>query len=61
MDCSLPDSTVHGIIPARIQNKLSFLSPGDLPDPGFKLVSPACLLHSQADSLPLGNLGSPNK
>ena len=30
--------------------------PGDLPDPGIKLSSPAW----QADSLPLNHLGSPN-
>ena len=34
---------------------LPFLSPGDLPDPGIKLTSPAL----QADSLPLSHLGSP--
>ena len=34
---------------------LPFPSPGDLPDPGINL----CLLHWQADSLPLNHLGSP--
>jgi len=33
----------------------SFLSPGDLPDPGIELRSPAL----QADSLPLSHQGSP--
>ena len=33
---------------------LPFLSPGDLPDPGIKLASPAW----QADSLPLSHQGS---
>ena len=33
---------------------LPFASPGDLPDPGIKLRSPAL----QADSLPLSHLGS---
>jgi len=32
-----------------------FPSPGDLPDPGIKPMSPAC----QADSLPLSHQGSP--
>ena len=31
---------------------LSFPSPGDLPDPGIDL----CLLHRQANSLPLSHL-----
>ena len=34
---------------------LAFLSPGDLPDPGIKSVSPAF----QVDSLPLGHQRSP--
>ena len=44
MDCSLPGSFVHGILQARI---LEYPSPGDLPDPGMELGSPAL----QADSL----------
>ena len=41
VDCSPPESSVHGILQARI---LSFPSPGDLPNPGIKptsLMSPA--------------------
>ena len=34
---------------------LPFPSPGDLPDPGIKLMSPAL----QADSVPLSHVGSP--
>ena len=34
---------------------LPFPSPGDLPDPGIKPMSPS----GQADSLPLSHLGSP--
>ena len=37
---------------------LSFPTPGDLPDTGIKPRS-LCLLHWQADSLPLSHLGSP--
>ena len=37
-------------------SELPFPAPGDLPDPGTKLM---CLLHWQADSLPLCHLGSP--
>ena len=36
---------------------LPFHPPGDLPKPGIKPVS-LCLLHWQADSLPLSHLGS---
>ena len=39
MDCSPSGSSVHGILPARILEWVSFPSPGDLPDPGIKLVS----------------------
>ena len=48
MDCSLPGSSVHGILQARILSRLSFPSPGDLPDPGIEPRSPAL----QADFLP---------
>ena len=37
------------------RSELPFPSPGDLPDPGIKPMSPAL----QADSLPLSHLGSP--
>ena len=43
MDCSLPGSTVCGILQARILERVAIPSPGDLLDPG----SPAL----QADSL----------
>ena len=36
---------------------LPFPSPGDLPDPGIELGSPAL----QVDSLPLSHLGSPGE
>ena len=39
-------------------NGVSFPSPGDLPDPGIKPVSPAAPAL-QADSLLLSNRGSP--
>ena len=35
MDCNPPGSSVHGILPRRILEWLSFPSPGDLPDPGI--------------------------
>ena len=42
MDCSLPNSSVHGILQARILEWLPFPSPGYLPNPGIAPLSPAC-------------------
>ena len=53
MDCSLPGSSVNGISQARILEWVAFPSPGDLPDPGIELVSPAL----QVDSSLLSYLG----
>ena len=50
MDCSLPGSPVCGISQVRILEWVAISFPGDLPDPGIKLVSPAW----QVDSLPMG-------
>ena len=41
MDCSPPDSSVPGILQARILEWVSYSPPGDLPDPGIKPASPA--------------------
>ena len=41
LDCSLPGSSVHGILQARLLKQVAFLSPGDLPDPGIEPESPA--------------------
>ena len=41
MDCSPLGSSVHGILQARILESQLFFSPGDLPDPGIELRSPA--------------------
>ena len=46
VDYSLPGSSVHGILQARILEWVAISSPGDIPD-------------SQADSLPLSHQGSP--
>ena len=56
MDCSPPGSSVHGIFQARILHGLPFSTPGDLPNPGIKPMSPTSL--ALADSLPLNHLGS---
>ena len=55
MDCSLPDSSVHGTLQARILEWVAFPSPGDLPDPGTETGSPAL----QVDSLPADLPGKP--
>ena len=47
VDCSLPGSSVHGTLEARILEWIAMPSSGDLPDPGIEPGSPA----SQADSL----------
>ena len=41
MDCSLPGSSVHGFSRKGYWSGLPFPSPGDFPDPGVKLLSPA--------------------
>ena len=38
-DCSLPDSSLHGISQARILEWVAIFFSGDLPDPGIELVS----------------------
>jgi len=61
MDCSPPGSSVHGIPQARILEWLChFLRQGIFPTQGSnpRLL---CLLHWQADSLPLAHLKSPLK
>ena len=39
MDCSLPGSSVHGILQARKLEWVAIPSPGDLPSPGIEPVS----------------------
>ena len=54
--CNPMDYTVHGILQAKILEWVDFLfSPGDLPNPGIELRSPAL----QAGSLPVEPPGKP--
>ena len=57
LDCNPPGSSVHGILQARILERLAFPSPGDLSYPGLEptsLASPAL----QPDSVLLSHRGS---
>ena len=51
MDCSLPGSSVHGILQARIWSGCHALLQGIVPTQGGNPCL-LCLLHWQADSLP---------
>ena len=55
MDCSLPGSSDHGILQARILGWVGIPSAGDLPDTGMEPGSPA----TQVDSSPLSDQGLP--
>ena len=59
VDCSPPDSSVHGILQARTLGVgCHALLQGIFPDPGIELESPVAPAL-QADSLPLSHRGSP--
>ena len=55
MDCSLPDSSVLGILQARIVEWVAISFSGGLRDPGIELGSPVL----QADPLPSEPPGKP--
>ena len=55
VNCSLPGSSVHGILLARILEWVAMPFSRDLPDSGVEPVSYAV----QADSLPLSHWGKP--
>ena len=44
--CEPMDYTVHGILQASVLEWVDFPSPGDLPDPGTELGSPALQVDS---------------
>ena len=54
MDCSPPVFSVYGIFQVRILEWVAISSPGDLPDPEIKSVTPTW----QMDSFPLSHQGS---
>ena len=49
MDCSLPGSSVHGILQTGVLERVAISFSRELPDPGIEPRAPAL----QADSLPL--------
>ena len=57
MDCSPPGSS-KDFSKKENRSELPCPPPGDLPNPGIKLVSPLALAL-QANSLPLSHWGSP--
>ena len=56
LDCSPPNSSVHGILQARILKWVAIPSPGNLPKPGIPPASSAL----EAYPFPLSFLGSSN-
>ena len=54
MDCSLPDSSIHGVLQARILEWVVCPPLGDLPNPGVEPGFPAL----QANSSPSSELNS---
>ena len=53
MDCSLPGSSVHGVLQARISwSELSCPPPGDPPNPGIKPGSPVLQVDSSLSEPP---------
>ena len=59
MDCSLPASSVHGILQSKIVEWVAMSSSRDLPDPGIK-HEPLKSLHWQVSSVPLAPPGKPS-
>ena len=58
-DCSLPGSSVHGVLQARILEWVAVSSSRGSSWPRDWTQVSFCLLHWQADSLPLGHKRSP--
>ena len=56
-DCGPPVSSAHGISQAQYWSGMPCPPPGDLPDPGMELASPAAPAL-QVDTLPLRHQGS---
>ena len=59
MDCSLPGSSVHGILQARMLEWIAVPFSRGSSQPRDR-TSFSCLLHCQADSLPLASPGKPH-
>ena len=57
VDCSLPGSSVHGILQARVLEWVAIAFSGGLPDPGIEPRSPAL----KADTLTSEPPGKPSE
>ena len=57
MGCNPPGSSVRGILQARILGWVAVPSPGDLPNPGIELESPAMQVDSLPAELPGKSIG----
>ena len=53
IDCSLPGSSVRGILQARTLEWVAVPSPGDLPTQGFKPRAPALQVNSLPSESPV--------
>ena len=60
VDCSLPGSSVHGVLQARIPQWIAMPSSSRFSRPRDQ-THVSCLQHWQPDSLPLAPLGSPKR
>ena len=56
MNCSLPDSSVHGILQQEHWSGLPFPPPGGLPDLGMELTSPTLQVNSLLSESPQGSI-----
>ena len=56
MDCSLPGSSVHEILQARILEWVAISFSGDLPDPGIEHGSPALQAEALTSEPPHRNI-----
>ena len=61
MDYSLPGSSIHAILQARILEWVAISFSRRSSDPGMKPTCLLSLLHWHVDSLPLAPPGKPNK
>jgi len=57
VDCNPPDSSIHGILQAKILEWVAMPFSRDLPDPGIKPPFSAALALQAGSLVPLGETG----